>query len=463
MSDDTIRLVTVGRIIRRRRRLLALLTLLGALVGQGTALLLPPRYTTSASVLLPGAWEERELLTQAQIATSSVVIDRANTTLGWAGVSAKELRKQVNAEVADGNIIRISGTAETPERAQLLSDQVAKDFVAFAAEISGAPTDPKAKDRPGALRELVTKTSRRIDELADAAGAGETVESVQARTELSKLRTSLQEAVDALDKAELADDKTALVVMGPAARPTGQAPPTRVQLIAGGALLFLLTAVVAHLAAARVGRRPRSEREITAAVGSPVLGAVDVPVERGGDRTGARGRWNWLRRLLGLDVRWDVPTPRTAGDEAGRRVRYRRVCARLREQLPVGRRVLVVVPDGDEAARRAAEELVDLAAQDALAGNPAFQLVGVSVDSPLMPDHEHESGVLFVLSAGGWTAGELAGITEACADAEHDVVGVLVASPVGSRDARPARSGAGPRHAGPQTAAIDDRVTGGVR
>ena len=72
MSDDTIRLATIGRIIRRRRRLLAVLALVGALVGYGTSLLFPPRYTTSASVLLPGAWEERELLTQAEIATSSV-------------------------------------------------------------------------------------------------------------------------------------------------------------------------------------------------------------------------------------------------------------------------------------------------------------------------------------------------------------------------------------------------------
>ncbi|MYR57319.1 polysaccharide biosynthesis protein, partial [Streptomyces sp. SID625] len=77
MSDDTIRLVTVGRILRGRWRLLLVLTVLGALAGFGASLLFPPRYTTSASVLLPGAWEERELLTQQEIATSSAVTDRA--------------------------------------------------------------------------------------------------------------------------------------------------------------------------------------------------------------------------------------------------------------------------------------------------------------------------------------------------------------------------------------------------
>ncbi len=77
LNDDTIRLVTIGRIIRRRWRLLTILAVVGALVGYGTSLLFPPRCTTSASVLLPGAWEERELLTQQEVATSSVVVGTA--------------------------------------------------------------------------------------------------------------------------------------------------------------------------------------------------------------------------------------------------------------------------------------------------------------------------------------------------------------------------------------------------
>ncbi|MFV2118872.1 Wzz/FepE/Etk N-terminal domain-containing protein, partial [Streptomyces sp. Act-28] len=232
MSDDTIRLVTIGRILRRRRRLLVVLALAGALVGHGVSSLFPPRYTTSASVLLPGAWEERELLTQAEIAASSVVVDRAAATLGWTGVDGSELRDRVSATVADGNIIRISGTADTPERAQRLSDQVARQFVAFAARIAGDSADPEAATRPETVRQMVTRTSRRITELADAADPGRTVESVQARTELAKLRTALQQAVDKLDRADPAADRAGMVVMGPAARPTGEAragggPPRR--------------------------------------------------------------------------------------------------------------------------------------------------------------------------------------------------------------------------------------------
>ncbi|MFI5567345.1 polysaccharide biosynthesis protein [Streptomyces sp. NPDC051740] len=456
MSDDTIRLATVGRMIHRRWRLLAVLAVLGALVGYGASLLFPPRYTTSASVLLPGAWEERELLTQTEIATSSVVADRAADTLDWAGVDGGELRERVSAAAADGNIIKISGTADTPERAQRLSDQVAQQFVAFAARIAGDDTGSEAAARPEELRKLVVRTSRRITELADAADPGRTVESVQTRTELAKLRTALQEAVTELERADPAAGEASMVVMGPAARPDGETPPTRIQLVAGGALLFFLLAVVGHLAAARMSRRLRTEPEIVAALGAAPLGTVDVPAERPAHPPEGRGLRARIRRFLGVDVRWDVPAPQTSGDEAGRQIRYRRVCARLRERLPrSGRRLLVVVPDGDEVARRAAGRLADEAE-----GDPLLRVTEVPVSRPMVPDRGDESGALVVLSAGDWTAAELTGIAEACADAGHEIVGVVVAGPV---RARTTRSAGRPRDAAAPALAAGDDATGGAR
>lgn len=463
MSDDTIRLATIGRIIRRRRRLLIILAMVGALVGYGTSLLFAPRYTTSASVLLPGAWEERELLTQAEIATSSVVVDRVAATLGWTGVSGSELRDRVSAEAADGNIIKISGTADTPKRAQQLSDQVARQFVAFAARIAGDNTDPEAAAGPEALRKMVEETSRRITDLAEAADPGQTVESVQGRAELAKLRTTLQEAMDKLDQADPAAGKANMVVMGPAARPTGEAPPTRMQLIVAGALLFFLLAVIGHLAAARVNRRLSTEPEIAAALGSALLGTVDVPGERPTHRPEGHGPRARIRRLLGIDIRWDTPTPQTSGDEAGRQIRYRRVCARLRDQLPAPRRLLVVVPDGDEIARRAAGQLVaeaesDPSSSSSSRGYPMLRVVGVSVSQPMVPDRDNESGALVVLSAGSWTAAELTGIAEACADAGHEVVGIVVA---GTVRARPTRSAGHPPDGAAPAIAVGVDARGG--
>ncbi|WP_353946585.1 Wzz/FepE/Etk N-terminal domain-containing protein [Streptomyces sp. HUAS MG91] len=464
MNEDTIRLVVIGRMLRRRWRLLAALAVVGALVGYGASLVVfPPRYTTTASVLLPGQWEERELLTEVDIATSSTVLDLAADKLRWAGVSGTDLKDQVVAKAADGNIIKISGTADTPKHSQQLSDRTAEQFVGFAKQIAGGSADSEAATQRAALRKQVEAANRRISDLAQAADPGQTVEGVEARTSLEKLRTSLEEAMTKLDQAAPASNTAGMVVMGPAVRPTGEAAPTRVQLIAGGALVFFLLAVIGHLAAARMNRRPRTEREIATALGADLIGTVDVPDDRHAHRAEGGGARTRIGRLLGTDVRWDTPAPQRSGDEAGRRVRYRRVCARLRDRSPGPQRLLAIVPEGDHVAHRAAGQLVAEATSgastgSASGGHPLLRLLPVSVDRPMVPDRATESGALIVVSAGNWTTAELSGIARACADGGHEVVGLVVADPVLARPASPADHP--PHHAAPAPA-VHSHATGG--
>ncbi|MFE9406617.1 Wzz/FepE/Etk N-terminal domain-containing protein [Streptomyces sp. NPDC006530] len=452
MSDDTVRLVTIGRILRRRRRFLVIVAVVGALAGFGASLLFPPRYTASASVLLPGQWEERELLTQSEIAASSAVVDRAADTLGWTDVSRGELRSDVSAQASNGNIIKISATADRPQRAQQLSDQVAQQFVSFAARIAGSTADSDPTSGPEALRKQVAETNQHISDLARAADPGQTVESVQARTDLEKLRAGLQEAMKKLELADQTANKAGMVVMGPAARPSAPAAPTRTQLVVAGALLFLLLAVVGHLAAARMNRRLRTPAEITAALGSSLLGTVDVPQERPAHRPRVRGARARVGRLLGLDTRWDIAIPRTWAAEAELRIRYRRICAHLRRQLPSAKLLLVVVPDGDDVARRAAEHLVIESGSD-----PLLRMVEVSASQPMVPDRDTESGALVVLSAGSRSAEELADIAGACTDGGHALVGVVVAGPV-----RAPSAAQPPDHRAPELAVRQHAAGGSV-
>ncbi|WP_433549027.1 Wzz/FepE/Etk N-terminal domain-containing protein [Streptomyces sp. CA-294286] len=461
MTDETIRLATIGRLVRRRLRLLAVLALVGALVGFGVSLLFPPRYTASASVLLAGQWEERALVTQAEIAASSAVVDRAAAALGPSG--GGELRDRVSAETSDGNIVRIFGTADSPEGAQRLSDAVAEQFVAFAARIAGADGDVDAG--PAALRQRVVQTDRRITELADAADPGRTVESVQARTELEKLRTALREAMRRLDETDPATRGAGLVVMGPAARPTGETPPTRIQLVGAGGVLFFVGGVVGHLVAARADRRLRGGQEVAAALGTTLLGAVEVPGGPGGPGPESGGRPAGLRRLLGVDTPWNAPGPRPSTDEADSVLRLRRVGARLLEGRPAPHRLLVVVPDGDRGARPAAERLVTEAGSVPASSSshgerPVLRLVGVSVSAPVVPDRGAESGAVVVVGAGRWTAEELARIAGACADGGHEVVGAVV---VGGRGDVPPPSAAPSREDSRASLAARGSTAGGTR
>ncbi|MCA1673008.1 MAG: hypothetical protein LC799_12705 [Actinobacteria bacterium] len=116
-SDDVVRLSVIGQIVRSRWRLLAVLAAVGALLGVGASLLFSPGYESTSSVLLQGSQGEEDLLTEAQIATSSVVLDRTAAALGW-DVTGEDLRGMVTAEVLDGNVIEVGGLAESPDRAQ---------------------------------------------------------------------------------------------------------------------------------------------------------------------------------------------------------------------------------------------------------------------------------------------------------------------------------------------------------
>ncbi|MGH3903826.1 MAG: exopolysaccharide biosynthesis protein [Pseudonocardiaceae bacterium] len=491
LSDDVLRLSVIGQIVRRRWRLLAVLAAVGALLGLGASLLFSPGYESASSVLLQGPRDEEELQTEAQIATSSVVLDRTAGALGW-DVTGAGLADSVSAEVLGGNVIEIRGSATSPDRAQQLTDRVTTDYITFSTElVSGAPaaSDHVLQERRETLQQRIAETNRRIAELPESAGPGApAAEGAEARAEFERLRTTLADATAELDtidgrqqkaEADAAFSRASIAVIEPAARPSSPAAPTLMQFIAGGALLFFLLGVFAHLVAARTDRRLRNASEIAAALGSPVVGSVDVPDLPDGPPAYERsvGSRRWLTRMWRLvcdDRPWDAPQLPISSNDLD--VRYHRVLARLRgtpgrvlarlRGVPdTALRLLVLVADDDPTAHRAVAQLAVAAGVDgpaavvtdradfwrlvqAAAGNAStrnvrltvqtssdptpgthrtvLRVVDVSAARPTVPDCGRVSGTLVVLTAGTRTAWELIGIAEACADAGHQVVGAFV-------------------------------------
>lgn len=241
------------------------------------------------------------------------------------------------------------------------------------------------------------------------------------RTELESLRSALSQAVAKLDELETVSGSSRIVVMGPADRPLGPAAPTMTHFVAGGAVVFFLLGLFGHLFVARTDRRLRDETQLGAALGTTVLGAIDVPEEPSAAPEPATV-WRRLARLVVDDRPWRVPELPPAADEAGLEIRYRRAVSRLREHLPPGPgRVLAVVARDDAAARRAAARLADFAAETRL----TVQVVEVAADRPTVPD-DAVPGVLVVVTVGTWTGWQLVELTAACADAGHDVLGLVV-------------------------------------
>ncbi|MDT7799947.1 MAG: hypothetical protein QOI78_3380 [Actinomycetota bacterium] len=428
LTDDTVRLSLIGQVLRRRWRLLIALAVLGAAVGAGASVLISPGYQTSSSVLLQGPRQADELLTQAEVATSSVVLDRAAAQLQW-HPSGADLKKQVTASVANGNVVTVTVSADTAEHAQQLADQVAQQFVKYSGQLASNSADASvqlAQEQRETLRQQVQLTTQKISDLAKTVGGDLTVESVQVRTQLEGLRTSLEQAINDLNQADLATGIGNTVVLGPSERPTGPAAPTMTQLAAGGAVLFFLIGVFGHLFTARADRRLRGEPEIASALGSPILAGVDVPTPEG-DRLPATGLYGKVRRLLGGDRPWVLPPVATSADDVNRGIRYRRVLARLATG-PTD--ILLLVADDDETARLAATQLAALADEMSL----PLRVQEVTPGRPTVPDAGASSGVLVVLSTASRTAWELVSLAEACSEAGREIIGAVLTHPVRPRE-----------------------------
>lgn len=424
------RLSAVGRLVRHRWRLLAVLAVLGGLVGAGASQILSPGYSTTANVLLQGSRDTSELATETQIATSSVVLDRSAQTLNW-GVSGETLRKSVSALTSDGNVVQITATAGTAQRAKQLADQVAKDYVAYSAQLVGSALDATSQikqEQTDSLRKQVQDTSDRITDLSRGVD-GLTVENVQVRTDLENLRNALTEAMAKLDELDGSGGQAKIVVMGSAELPSAPASPTMTELIGGGAILFVLLGMIGHLIAARTDRRLRDEQEMAAALGAPVLGNVDVPADSVAADQPA-GKVRWWSKVLRTDRPWNVPELVPSAESSARDIRYRRVLSRLGDGSGLYRRVLVLAPTDDPTARAAVSHLIEAAA----GGPTELKVVVTDPARPIVPD-ERVSGVLVVLSTGTRTGWELVGIATACADAHLQVIGGVVV-----QQARPAAS-----------------------
>lgn len=456
MSDDVVRLSVIGQIVRRRWRLLLTLAVLGAVVGAAASLLWPPSYESSSRVLVQGEPDKAQVLSEAQIAMSLLVLDRAAAGLNW-GVAGPGLRDSVTAAVADGNVIEIKATADSPDRARQLADAVTQQYVAFSTELltkSASASGEVLLPRKDSLLKQIADMNRRISELQGSVGPlyADNAQGAAARADLQQLSGNRTDAVKELNdlegriaKAEgqAAASRENFSIIEPPVAPPTPVTPIRLELVAGGAALAAALGIFVLLAVRQADRRLRHGSDIAAALGAPVFGTVEAPAEAAiesatnasSNEHDASGRQrSSVQRLLREGAPWEVGGITASGDQSAEHLRYRRVLARLRGAPEESVRVLVVVFDDDVFAARAVDRLTIAAAVDDAA---VLSIVPVSAARPTVPDSHDVSGVLVVVTSGTRTAWELLAVAEACQDAGHPVAGALMVLPSVDEDADP--------------------------
>jgi capsular polysaccharide biosynthesis protein len=470
MNETSIDLALIGRLVRRRRTTLAVLAVLGAVLGAGLSFLFSPGYVSTSKVLLQGTRSANELPGETQIATSLIVLNHVADDLNW-GVTGGDLQQRVSAVIADGNVLVVSGAAATPQAAQQLADKVTTEYVNFSTQIvtdaANASTANTQKARQ-VIQQKIDDANKRITEIqAGSAITAQTPDGDQARAALQQQQVIVADATKQMEQIDSAADTASLSasLSGANARiielatlPATQASPTLVQLVLGGAVGLAVLGVLAHLIALRTDKRLRRAQDLAAAFGAPVLGLV-------GTTRAVAGRPSLLRRVLHDDRRWVATGISVVDDGRGRDARYQRVLQRLHAdhgQITV----VAIVPTDDPSALGA---LVDLAVAAAagpvpvalvtedeewagrVSGVAAEQALGsrltagravpdpgsaftifvahVVAAQPTVPDVGPTDGALLLTELGTRTSWELTGIAGACADAGQQVLGIVAVAP----------------------------------
>jgi capsular polysaccharide biosynthesis protein len=318
----------VLRVLREHRVLLAALTLLGAGAAVVTMVLLPPSYTATSLVLIPGssnapttpgAPSSNGTSTDCAIATSASLLVPALAKV-HPRLSLAEAKQRVRAVSTATNIVQISADGTTAHQADSLANAVAGQLVTFVTSSGGAAGTEELAGPDLQATQLsteITSLNRQIQSITLTLARGGLSSSARQRDgallaslTASKSNATLElanvnsEIASAKLNAGIANVGTEIIQ-----RATIASAPSLVdralldrgfQVTIGAAIGLALGVVIAL-------RRRRDQRlisrdEIAEAVGVPVVLSFTV------------GRWrsssNWLEMLqdhqLGTVERWNV-------------------------------------------------------------------------------------------------------------------------------------------------------------
>ena len=287
--SEQLDLASVMSTLRRRRRVIAAAGALGVAAGLLFLSAHPPLYSSSTLVLLPqqqnsnGQPTDRDMVTEAQVATSDVVLGRARMQV-HPTLSRDRIEQLVTVDSPSHDMLQITGRGPTAQAAQELAQTVANSELAYQKRASSSLSNSERAafdSRQTRLQQQLATVNREIQHtrklLAD--NPPQSPQARAAQTALAQL--TAQQSTLVLDIDGIRSQRSAQDAGPEATLVQGATPAKRPRLLVWqvlsalfGLLVGVGLAAVLSVSLARRDRRLRTRDEIADALGSPVLGSV---------------------------------------------------------------------------------------------------------------------------------------------------------------------------------------------
>lgn len=474
----------VGRVwvqVRAHRRLLVVVTLIGACLGLVSVLLLPPAYTSDTRVLMPplpssgGETAERDGQTEVQVARSDVVLGPAGQSL-TPPLSVRELSQRVEVRALTPSVLQIIADADSAERAEAIADAVAEAELAYLGRAVSNRSTIRATvlaEREASLSESLDAVTEQVEltrARRDAAGPDSPNAGSDASA-LAQLTAEQAKLVLALDEVRglVAGDETGVSATKIESASTAHRPLLgNIVLRAGlGGLTALILALGWLVRAGQRDRRLRYRDEVADAIGTMVIASVRsrVPTTAAGwaemlagYQPGTVDAWalrQVMRRLAGDrspagrpehggSPQPRVPHPRSvtvislAGDQRGLALGPQ--LASYAASLGIATRLVTAQGHDTSAAlwavggtgMRAVEGRPHLVVSALAHGSQDELTVVLAVVDPRRPalsELPPTDVTVLAVSSGTATAEELAQVAVVADEAGHRITGVILADP----------------------------------
>jgi capsular polysaccharide biosynthesis protein/Mrp family chromosome partitioning ATPase len=386
-------------VVRRRWKLVLILTVLGAALAGGYAYTSGPTYSATAQVVVSGITGGPadpssqvdvpvNMSTEQSIAQGTGVIDAAARILNvpqpvLQAAAAKRLTVTVPATtLTTSNVLQISWKAGSPQAARAGADAFATAFLtgwhrSLTAQIATLSATVNSN---------MTSLAKQIRHVNVELGATSSTSARQSlRISLSELTAQLSAAATELGQLSTYNTDGGSIIQ--AALPIAPSGLGHTVILVLGALLGLLIGLVLAFVRDALDDRVREPAQLEQMLGAAAL-AVLPPAERtSGDGQGSGRR--------GLGATATYPSPRSA--EAARLLRATLVAVAARRNL---RTFLLVSVDSGVATGRIAAELGVALAES----GRRVLLVAADVRGSIMPqifDLPNNAGLVDLLSEGG--------------------------------------------------------------